>query len=114
MFKKIFVFLFLTIPALSLAQKKVLDHTDYDIWNTVQDEAIAPDGSHILYSLWKGEKDHFFKVQDSKGKFVLEYNRGKEGHFTHDSNYVVFTIKAWKDSVVSRLDPSYGALDRSI
>ena len=100
MFKKIFVFLFLTIPALPLAQKKVLDHSDYDIWNTVQDEAIAPDGSHILYSLWKGEKDHFFKIQDAKGKFVLEYDRGKEGHFTYDSNYVVFTINAWKDSVM--------------
>ncbi|WP_422857814.1 alpha/beta hydrolase family protein [Flagellimonas sp. S174] len=100
MFKKILVFLFLAVPAISFTQKKVLDHADYDIWNTVQNEVIAPNGSHILYSLWKGEKDHFFKIQDALGNFVLEYDRGKEGHFTYDSNYVVFTINAWKDSIM--------------
>ena len=100
MLKKILFFLVAVLPALSFAQKKVLDHSDYDIWNTVQDEAISPDGSHVLYSLWKGEKDHFLKVQDAKGKFVLEYDRGKEGHFTYDSNYAIFTINAWKDSVM--------------
>ena len=100
MLKKTIFFLIAVLPALSFAQKKVLDHSDYDIWNTVQDEALAPDGSHVLYSLWKGEKDHYLKIQDAKGKFVLEYDRGKEGHFTYDSNYAIFTINAWKDSIM--------------
>jgi len=83
------------------AQKKVLDHEDYKIWNTVQDENMAPNGSHVLYSIERGEKDNFLKIQDSKGNFVLEYDRAEKGHFTYDSKYAVFSIKAWKDSVIA-------------
>ncbi|MEM1260518.1 MAG: prolyl oligopeptidase family serine peptidase, partial [Bacteroidota bacterium] len=89
------------LTTLSYGQKKILDHSDYALWSTIKDEAIAPDGGHVLYSLEKGEKDHFFKVQDAKGNFVLEYNRGQKGHFTYDSKYAVFTIKAWKDSIMA-------------
>ena len=99
MTQRILLLLFLSVQTLSLAQKKILDHSDYDLWNTVKNEAIAPDGSHVLYSLEKGEKDQFLKVQDAKGNFVLEYDRGQNGQFTYDSQKVVFTIKAWKDSV---------------
>ncbi len=85
----------------AFAQKKILDHDDYNIWQTVQDEKIAPDGSHVMYSLERGEKDNFLKIQDDNGNFVLEYARGEKGHFTYDSQYALFTIKAWKDSVIA-------------
>jgi len=101
MLHKLFLFVLGLTTTLSFAQKKILDHSAYDLWSTVKDEAISPDGRHVLYSLEKGEKDHFFKVQDDRGNFVLEYDRGQKGHFTHNSQYVVFTIKAWKDSVTA-------------
>ncbi|MDT0606707.1 alpha/beta hydrolase family protein [Croceitalea rosinachiae] len=101
MIQKISLLLLLLIQISLSAQKKVLDHEDYKIWSTVQDETIASDGSHVLYSIERGEKDHYLKVQDGKGDFVLEYDRGEKGHFTYDSKYAVFSIKAWKDSVVA-------------
>lgn len=102
MIQKISLLLLVLFPTTTLlAQKKVLDHDDYKIWGTVQDEIIAADGSHVAYSIERGEKDHFLKVQDDKGNFVLEYDRGEKGQFTYDSKYTIFTIKAWKDSVVS-------------
>lgn len=101
MLRRTFLFTITLITTVVFGQKKILDHSAYDLWNTLKDEAISPDGRHVLYSLEKGEKDHFFKVQDDKGKFVLEYDRGQKGHFTHDSQYAVFTIKAWKDSVMA-------------
>ena len=56
---------------------------------------------HMCYIVWKkGKKTIFFKIQDDKGNFLLEYDRGQNGHFTYDSKYAVFTIKAWKDSVM--------------
>ena len=100
MLQRILTLICITIALISYGQKKILDHSDYDLWNTIKDEAIAPDGSNVLYSLEKGEKDHFFKIQDDKGQFVLEYDRGQKGHFTHDSKYAIFTIKPWKDSVM--------------
>ncbi|MEO0571429.1 MAG: S9 family peptidase, partial [Bacteroidota bacterium] len=100
MLPRTFLFALTLITTASFGQKKILDHSDYDLWSTVQDEAIAPNGNHVLYSLERGEKDHFLRVQNTKGSFVLEYDRGQKGHFTYDSRYVVFTIKAWKDSVM--------------
>ncbi|MEM1337772.1 MAG: prolyl oligopeptidase family serine peptidase [Bacteroidota bacterium] len=101
MLQKIVPFTLALVTLVSYSQKKILDHSDYDLWSTIQDEAISSNGSYVLYSLEKGEKDHFFKVQDAKGNFVLEYDRGQKGRFTHDSQYVLFTIKAWKDSVIA-------------
>ena len=99
--KKILAFVLLLLPIFGISQKKILDHNDNDLWSTVEDEAIAPDGAHVLYSLEKGEKDHFFKVQDVKGNYLLEYDRGQKGRFTHNSDYVIFTIKPWKDSIIA-------------
>lgn len=85
----------------SFGQKKVLDHSDYALWNTIKGQAISPNGQYVVYSLEKGEKDHYLKIQDAKGSFLLSYDRGQKGHFSNDSNYVLFTIKAWKDSVMA-------------
>ncbi len=101
MLQRTFLFALTLVTVFSFGQKKILDHSDYALWSTIKDEAISPNGAYVSYSLEKGEKDHFFKLQDAKGNFVLEYDRGQKGHFTHDSQYVVFTIKAWKDSVVA-------------
>ena len=101
MLPRTFLIVLTLITTLSHGQKKILDHKDYSLWSTIKDEAIAPNGNHVLYSLEKGEKDHFFKVQDAKGNFLLEYDRGQKGHFTYDSQNVIFTIKPWKDSVMA-------------
>ncbi len=101
MLQRTLPFVLTLITAVSFSQKKILDHSDFDVWNTIKNEAISSNGAYVLYSLERGEKDHFFKVQDAKGNFVLEYDRGQKGEFTYDSQYAVFTIKAWKDSVIA-------------
>jgi dipeptidyl aminopeptidase/acylaminoacyl peptidase len=91
----------LMLPLVFHGQKKILDHADYDVWNTIQNEAIAPNGKFLLYSLERGEKDQFLKVKDTKGNLILTHDRGEQGQFSYDSNHVIFTIKAWKDSVIA-------------
>ena len=82
------------------AQKKVLDHPDFDIWNTIRSQSISNDGTHILYSIERGEKDRFLKLKTTKAKTLFEYERVARGAFTYDSKHAIFTIKAWKDSIV--------------
>lgn len=101
MLRTTFLFAWVAITTFSFGQKKILDHSDYGLWSTIKDEAISPNGRYVLYSLEKGEKDHFFKVQDAKGNFVLEYDRGQKGRFTYGSQYAIFTIKPWRDSVMA-------------
>ena len=89
--------LLLTFSA--VAQKKMLDHADFDIWNTIEKEALSPDGAYVIYSLEQGEADQYLKVRRTDGTPVFDYDRGQDGQFTWDSQFALFTIRAWKDSV---------------
>ena len=97
--KKI-LFAILCIATISVtAQKKVLDHQDFDIWNTIKSQSISNNGKFIMYSLERGEKDRFLKIKDTKAKSILNYDRVAGGQFTFDSKNALFTIKAWNDSI---------------
>jgi dipeptidyl aminopeptidase/acylaminoacyl peptidase len=92
--------LFVGLMSLSVfAQKKVLDHTDYELWNTIQNPMISSNGSYVLYLLEQGEKDATLMVKDTKGKLIFEHERSKKAAFTYNSDFVLFTITAWKDSI---------------
>ena len=98
---KTFLFsLLILISTFTFSQKKILDHQDFEIWNTIKNPTISPNGSYIMYSLEKGEADNFLKIKDAKASIILEHDRAQKGQFTFDSNYALFTIKAWKDSIL--------------
>ena len=94
-FTLIFAFLSFSI----FSQKKVLEHSDLELWNALQNEHISPNGNYVVYGLEKGEKDQTLKLKSSKGNLIFEYARGEKGEFSYDSNYVLFAIKPWKDSI---------------
>jgi len=98
--KKLLFTLFVLFSINSNAQKKVLDHPDFDLWNSIQRSSISANGDFIIYSLVKGEKDSQLKIKNNKGDLVFEYNRSENNRFTYDSKFVVFNIKAWKDTIV--------------
>ncbi|WP_456377629.1 alpha/beta hydrolase family protein [Lutibacter sp.] len=81
------------------AQKKVLDHKDFDIWNSIKNPSISSNGNFVMYSLEKGEKDSQLKIKDAKSKLIFQHKRSEKGQFTENSKFALFTIKAWKDSV---------------
>lgn len=97
--KSVIYLLLLTLSFNTFSQKKTLEHSDYDIWNTIQRETIAPKGNFVMYSLEKGEKDQHLKIKDNKAKLVFEHERSERGVFSYDGNYALFTIKPWKDSI---------------
>jgi len=94
----IYSILFLLTISVS-AQKKVLDHADFDIWNTIRSQSISNNGKFIMYSIERGEKDRFLKIKDEKANPIFNYDRVAGGQFTFDSKNALFTIKAWKDSI---------------
>jgi len=99
--KSILTILLVLSCSVILAQKKVLEHSDFEIWNSIKNKSISPDGNYIMYSLEMGEADQYLKIKDSKANIVFQYDRGSKGRFTYDSNYAVFTINAWRDSVLA-------------
>ncbi|WP_347925969.1 prolyl oligopeptidase family serine peptidase [Pontimicrobium sp. SW4] len=97
--KQVLYITLLFIGVNSFAQKKILDHKDFDIWNTIKNQAISIDGKFVVYTLEKGEKDNHLKIKDANASLIFEHERSENGRLTYDSNYALFTIKAWKDSI---------------
>jgi dipeptidyl aminopeptidase/acylaminoacyl peptidase len=89
----------LLISVSAFGQKKVLDHPDFDIWNTIQNQSISRSGDFIMYSLEKGEQDNHLKIKDAKANTIFEHERSENGRFTYNSDYALFTIKAWDNDI---------------
>lgn len=83
----------------TFAQKKILDHKDFEIWNTIASSGITKDGNHVLYTLVKGEKDSHLKLKTADGTLAFEHERSERGRFTDDDGFVIFTIKPWEDEL---------------
>lgn len=92
--------LLLCFTLVTFSQKKILDHKDFDIWNTINSTTISPDGNYIMYSLEKGEKDNFLRLKDTKANTIFKYARAEKGEFTYDSKFAIFSINPWKDSII--------------
>lgn len=93
------LFFSFTLSMPLVAQKKVMQHEDKALWNRIRNVNISNSGEYVLYALDKGEKDQTIMLKSTKGDKIMSYSRTKGGKFTFDSNYVLFTVNAWKDSI---------------
>ena len=55
-YQNFFSYLMLFFSISVFSQKKILDHKDFEIWNTIQMPTISSNGEYVMYSLLKGEK----------------------------------------------------------
>ena len=90
--KKLFTLIFIFTCFNSFTQKKILDHSDFDIWNRIQSPQIASKGNHILYSIQTGEKDSKLMLKDKQGNLIFHHDRSENGVFTYDSKFALFKI----------------------
>ena len=93
--KQVFCIILLFTGVYTFAQKKILDHPDFEIWNTIQRQTIAGNGNFIMYSLQKGEKDSHLKIKDKKANLVFDHERSEQGNFTYDSKFAIFTDESF-------------------
>ena len=89
----------LCLTATVTAQKKVMQHEDKALWNRVRNVSISNSGDYVLYSLDKEERNQTLQLLDINGNPIMSHERSKGGRFTYDSDYVVFAVNAWKDSI---------------
>jgi len=103
--KGIIIFLFaITITTGAIAQKKPLDHTVYDGWQSIGERMISNDGKWIVYTITPQEGDNELVIQSADAKFTKSVARGYGALITEDSRYVVFKIKPlFKDTRDARI-----------
>lgn len=91
--RKFLILFFLAAPCALIAQKKPLDHSVYDEWQSIGERQLSKSGTVVAYSINVQEGDNMLYVQDRNGNVLLQHPRGANIFITDDELYVVFKIK---------------------
>lgn len=75
-----------------IAQKKPIDHTVYDSWESVQNATISKSGKFIYYQIEPQEGDGKLELKNSKNQLLLTADRAKNIVLTEDEDYLLATI----------------------
>ena len=72
--------------------KRPLDHSDYDRWNTITGQSISNDGQWILYTVRPGKGDATLKIRHVASEKEYSILRGAGARFSFDSEFAAYTI----------------------
>ena len=88
----------------SLAQKKPLDHTVYDGWQSIGERMISNDGKWVVYSINVQEGDNELVIQSSDAGYKKSVPRGYGAVISEDSRFAIFKIRpSYKDTRDARI-----------
>ncbi len=88
----------------SSAQKKPLDHTVYDSWQSIGERMISNDGKWVVYTINVQEGDNELVIQSSDAKYKKTVPRGYSAVISGDSRFAIFKIKSfYKDTREARI-----------
>jgi dipeptidyl aminopeptidase/acylaminoacyl peptidase len=95
------------LSAGAMAQKKPLDHTVYDGWQSLAERSISNDGKYVVYAVNPQEGDGTLYVQSSNGSYKKVIPRGYTAVITDDSRFMVCRIRPFfKDTRDARIKKS--------
>ena len=90
---KILLFLLVFLCLKTSAQKKELDHTVYDSWQSIRETSFHPQGKFIVYAIAPQEGDGSFIIRNVKTGNELSIPRATQAVFTENGEYLVAKIK---------------------
>lgn len=95
--KKYFLLPGLLVVVINAAysQKKPLDHSVYNNWESIGEKMISNDGKWIVYTIDVQEGDNQLVIQSSDAQYKKEIPRGYNALITEDSRFVIFKIKPY-------------------
>jgi hypothetical protein len=86
------------------AQKKPLDHSVYDGWQSIGTKSISNDGKFAVYLITPQEGDGMLVIQATDNSWKKEIPRGYNAAITEDNRFVVFRIRPfYKDTRDARI-----------
>ena len=98
-----FAFILLTTFSIKIiaqpAERKILDHSDFLIWKTIEDARIGADGRFIAYRAVPGEGDAVLKVYDSSDQSTYSIDRVKLFSMDYSGKYIVGLITPYRDTL---------------
>ncbi len=91
--KRIFTLLSCLVIFTAYAQKKVLDHSVYDGWQSIKEVLYQPTGNFVSYVISPQEGDGVFILKNLKTNTEIKIERGTQAVFTENGQYVALKIK---------------------
>ncbi|MBB1149393.1 prolyl oligopeptidase family serine peptidase [Myroides sp. NP-2] len=89
----------LLATAFGYGQKKPLDHSVYDGWESITQKQLSNDGTAIFYQIAPQEGDKKLVIDQLKTKVNTQFYRGEHAVFTADSKYMIFAIKPFYQDI---------------
>ncbi|HEY4290591.1 MAG TPA: prolyl oligopeptidase family serine peptidase [Puia sp.] len=77
----------------SFGQKKPLDPSVYDHWESIGEKLLSPDGKYLVYTVIPQEGDGRLVIRATGNDYAKEIPRGAMAAITADSRWLVFHIK---------------------
>lgn len=76
-----------------LAQKKPLDHSVYDSWQSITEKLISNNGKYVAFLVTPQEGDATLYIKTSTGTLVATIDRGYTASFSENSEFLICKIK---------------------
>jgi dipeptidyl aminopeptidase/acylaminoacyl peptidase len=88
----------------AFSQKRVLDHSVYDGWESIGERMLSPDGKYLVYTIIPQEGDGRLVIRSTETGYAKEVPRGAMASVTADSRWLVCQIKPFfKDTREARI-----------
>ena len=90
---KILLFLMVLFFVESKAQKKELDHTVYDSWQSIREASLHPKGNYLVYVINPQEGDGYLVIRNINKASEIQIARATGALFTENGEYLLAKIK---------------------
>ncbi|QPH40337.1 S9 family peptidase [Pedobacter endophyticus] len=102
--QKRLTFILFFVVSFAYAQKKPLDHSVYDAWESVGSKQLSNNGQWALYTILQQEGDAQLYISNLKTKSKLNIPRGMNAQFSNDSKFAAFNIRPfYKDIRLAKI-----------
>jgi dipeptidyl aminopeptidase/acylaminoacyl peptidase len=91
--RSILIVLLTMLSVCAFAQKKPLDHSVYDAWESIGERRLSDNGQWLAYAKTVQEGDAEMVIRATSGERQLVVPRGYNAQFTADNRYVVMMIR---------------------
>jgi hypothetical protein len=71
------------------AQKKPLDHTVYDQWQSIRDVVLSNDGNWLSYTVAPQEGDAILFIKKLNSNQIFKIERGAQLQFTENNGFAI-------------------------
>lgn len=107
--KLVLSLILLTFFASGFAQKKPLDHSVYDSWQSIGSTVISNNGQYVFYTITPQQGDAELKLVNRDAKDITSVARGSGAEFTSNSRYLIALIKPFfQDVRQAKIDKKKG------